>query len=346
MRYSDLGRTGAKISRAGLGTMMFGSQNTPDEAFSQMDLALERGINLFDTAEMYAVPPRRETQGRTEEIIGEWFARSGKRDKVVLASKIAGRSDMDWVRKDGRPTRITRDQIDEAIEGSLRRLRTDVIDLYQIHWPDRDVTRWGTLTHVDYPPDFASFESQLEALARHVEKGTIRWIGVSNETAWGVMRFLKAADAMGLPRIASIQNAYSLVNRTFELGLSEIALEEQVGLLAYSCLAQGYLAGKYQGGAMPPGTRKVLFGRLGRYEKVNADKAIQSYVDLARDLKVDPAALAYRFVDTRPFVSSVLIGGSNTKQLAADIHAFDLPWTEEMEQAVNRLHNLQPNPCP
>jgi aryl-alcohol dehydrogenase-like predicted oxidoreductase len=346
MRYSELGRTGVKVSRAGLGTMMWGSQNTPDEAFAQMDYALERGINLFDTAEMYAVPPRRETYGRTEEIIGEWFARSGKRDQVVLASKIAGRGDMDWLRKAGPPTRITREQIDEAVEGSLRRLRTDVIDLYQIHWPDRDVNRWGTLTHVDYPADFQSFEAQLEALGRHVEKGTIRWIGVSNETPWGVMRFLRAAEAKGLPRIASIQNAYSLVNRTFELGLSEIAMEEQVGLLAYSCLAQGYLAGKYQGGAMPAGTRKVLFGRLGRYEKVNADKAIQSYLDLARDLKVDPAAFAYRFVDTRPFTTSVLIGGSTMEQLAADIDAFDLPWSDEIEAAVNRLHNLQPNPCP
>lgn len=346
MRYSELGRTGVEVSRAGLGTMMYGSQNTPEEAFAQMDYALERGINLFDTAEMYAVPPRRETHGRTEEILGEWFARSGKRDKVILASKIAGRSNMDWVRKDGRPPRITRDQVDEAVEGSLRRLKTDVIDLYQIHWPDRDVNKWGTLTHVEYPNDFVSFEDQLEALGRHVEKGTIRWLGVSNETPWGVMRFLRAAEASGGPRIVSIQNAYSLVNRTFELGLSEIAIEEQVGLLAYSSLAQGYLTGKYQGGAMPPRTRKVMFGRLGRYEKVNADKAVQSYIDLAHDLKVDPAALAYRFVDSRPFVTSVLIGGSTMEQLTADIDAFDLPWTNEIEAAVDRLHNLQPNPCP
>jgi aryl-alcohol dehydrogenase-like predicted oxidoreductase len=311
-----------------------------------MDYAVERGVNLFDTAEMYAVPPQPETQGRTEEIIGDWFARTGNRDKVVLASKISGRSVAAWMRPGGAPPRITREQVDFAVEHSLRRLKTDRIDLYQLHWPDRDVNKWGTLTHVDYPDDFEPFEAQLEHLARHVEAGRIRYVGVSNETPWGVMRFLAAAEKFGLPRIASIQNAYSLVNRTFELGLSEIAIQEQVGLLAYSSLGQGYLTGKYQHGAMPKGARKTMFGRLGRYEKVQADAAFESYLDLARSFGVDPAAFAYRFVDSRPFVTSTLIGASTMAQLEADIAAFDLAWTPAMDEAVDALHNLQPNPCP
>jgi len=346
MRYSELGRTGLSVSRAGLGTMTWGSQNTAEEGFAQMDYALDRGVNFFDCAELYPIPPSPQTQGRTEEIIGDWFASRRTRDRVVLATKIVGRSRMDWFRKDGGPTRITRAQIDEAVEASLRRLRTDVIDLYQIHWPDRDVNRWGVLSHVDYPADYAGFAETLAALARHVEKGSIRHLGVSNETAWGVMRFLAESDAKDLPRIASIQNAYSLVNRTFELGLSEIAVEEQVGLLAYSPLAQGYLTGKYQGGALPAGSRKALYDRLQRYEKVGADAAIQSYVDLARARGVAPEALALRFVDTRPFVTSTLFGATTLAQLKANLDAFDLDWSDDLEAEVDRLHNRQPNPCP
>ena len=346
MRYSELGRTGLQVSRVCLGTMTWGRQNTEAEGFAQMDLAVERGINFFDAAEIYPVPPDPKTLGRTEEIIGAWMKARGARDRIVLASKIAGRSGMGWLRDGGGTTRIIAAQIDEAVEKSLRRLQTDVIDLYQIHWPDRDVHKWGTLTHVDYADDYAAFETQLEHLARHVERGSIRHIGVSNETAWGVMRFLALAETRGLPRLASIQNAYNLVNRTFELGLSEIAVQEGVGLLSYSPLAQGYLTGKYQGGALPPGARKTLYNRLDRYEKVGADGAIQSYVDLARARGIAPAALALKFCDTRPFVTSTIIGASTLEQLAADIDAFDLPWTAELEAEVDRLHNRQPNPCP
>jgi aryl-alcohol dehydrogenase-like predicted oxidoreductase len=351
MRYSELGRTGQMVSRVGLGTMMYGSQVTPADAHAQMDYALERGVNLFDTAEAYSVPPRPETQGRTEEIIGDWFKATGARDKVFLASKIAGNGStfpngMNWMRPDGGSPRVTGAQIDFAVDNSLRRLRTDRIDLYQIHWPDRDVNKWGTLLHVDYADDFQPFEAQLEALARHVEAGRIRYIGVSNETPWGVMRFIAAAEKFGLPRMASIQNAYGLVNRTFELGLSEIALQESVGLLAYSSLGQGYLTGKYQNGALPEGARKTLFQRLGRYEKVGAEAAIQSYLDLAASYGIDPAAFAYRFVDSKPFVTSTLIGASTMAQLKTDIDAFDLDWTAEMDAAVDALHNRQPNPCP
>jgi aryl-alcohol dehydrogenase-like predicted oxidoreductase len=346
MQYSELGRTGVKVSRVCLGTMTWGRQNTEAEGHAQMDYAVDRGVTFVDTAEMYPTPASAERYGATEAVIGSWLRTRGGRDRLVLATKIAGRNGGTWYRRDGRQTRIERAQIDEAVEGSLRRLGTDVIDLYQIHWPDRDVHKWGTLTHVDYPADFEPFEATLEHLARHVEKGSIRFLGVSNETAWGVMRFLAASEAKGLPRIASIQNAYSLVNRTFELGLSEIALQEQVGLLPYSPLGQGYLTGKYQGGALPPGARKTLWNQLQRYEKPGADRAIQSYVDLARALGIAPAALALKFVDARPFVTSTIIGASNLDQLAADIDAFDLPWTDELEAAVERLHYEQPNPCP
>lgn len=346
MQYSDLGRTGLSVSRVCLGTMTWGRQNTEAEGFAQMDYALERGVNFFDTAEMYPTPPNAETQGRTEEIIGAWFKARRTRDKVILATKVAGRSGMTWYRDDGSPTRVTGAQIDEAVEKSLRRLGTDVIDLYQIHWPDRDVHRWGTLTHVEYDDDFIGFAETLQHLDRHVRKGSIRHLGVSNETAWGVMRFLEASERLGLPRMASIQNAYSLVNRTFELGLSEIALHEQVGLLPYSPVAQGYLTGKYRGGALPAGTRKALYDRLQRYEKVGAEGAINSYLDLAVERGVSPTALALRFCDTRPFVTSTIIGASTVEQLAEDIDAFDLPWDAELEAAVDRLHNRQPNPCP
>jgi aryl-alcohol dehydrogenase-like predicted oxidoreductase len=346
MRYSELGRTGIKVSRIGLGTMMYGSQVDAPDAFIQMDHAVERGVNLFDTAELYAVPPQPDTQGATETIIGDWLHARGGRDRIVLASKITGRSQIDWIRKAGAPTRITPAQIDEAVEGSLRRLRTDHIDLYQTHWPDRDVHRWGTLTHVEYERDFIGFAETLEHLGRHIDKGTIRAIGVSNETPWGVMRFLAAAESKGLPRIASIQNAYNLVNRTFELGLSEIAMEEQVGLIAYSVLGQGYLTGKYQGGARPPGSRGARWDRLQRYQKVRADEAIQSYLDLADARGIAPEALAVRFVDTRPFVTSTLVGGSTLAQLKADMDAFDLDWPDALEAEVDRLHNRQPNPCP
>lgn len=347
MQYSELGRTGVQVSRIGLGTMTWGDQNTEVEGHAQMSYALEQGVNLFDASEMYSVPPKPETQGSTERIIGSWFAADpSRRDRVMLATKIAGTSPMGWLRDAGGPTRQTRAQIDEAVEKSLRRLQTDRIDLYQLHWPDRQTRNFGGMTFHDYPTDFEPFETILESLNAHVEKGNIGFIGVSNETPWGVMRFVAEAERRGLPRMAAIQNAYSLVNRVFEFGLAEIAMREQVGLLAYSPLAQGYLTGKYQGGALPQGSRKSLFNRLQRYEGPGADRALQSYLDLARERGIAPEALALKFCDTRPFVTSTLIGATSMEQLQANIAAFDLDWTDELEQAVTALHHRQPNPCP
>ena len=346
MDYSELGRTGLQVSRVCLGTMTWGDQNTEAEGHEQMDYALDAGINFWDTAEMYSVPPKAETQGSTERIIGTWFKSSGKRDKVILASKIAGRSPMSWNRENESMTRHTKAQIDEAVEKSLKRLQTDYIDLYQMHWPDRALRVFGGMTYADYPMDFEPFEDILANLGRHVEKGNIRHIGVSNESPWGVMRFVAEAEKHGLPRIASIQNAYSLVNRVFELGLAEIAMREDVGLLVYSPLGQGYLTGKYQNGALPAGARKTLYNRLQRYEGPGADAAISSYLALAAQLGVLPETLALKFCDSRPFVTSTIIGASTMAQLKIDIDAFQMEWTSDIEKAVEALHYAQPNPCP
>jgi aryl-alcohol dehydrogenase-like predicted oxidoreductase len=330
--------------------MTWGSQNSEAEAHAQMDYALERGVNFWDTAEMYASPPTPETQGHTERHIGSWLQKTGKRDQIVLASKVAGRGSafggLTWLRSDGASTRHTRAQIDEAVEGSLKRLNTDYLDLYQLHWPDRAVRVFGGQTYKDYEQDFETFGDILEALDAHVKKGTLRAIGVSNEFPWGVMRFLAESETRGLPRIASIQNAYHLANRTFEYGLAEIAMREQVGLLAYSPLAQGALTGKYLDGALPAGSRKALYNRMQRYEGPGAEAAIRGYVALAREHGLDPATLALKFCDTRPFVTATIIGATSMQQLKVAIDAFDLTWSEELEKAVNALHIAQPNPCP
>jgi aryl-alcohol dehydrogenase-like predicted oxidoreductase len=352
MQFRQLGRTGVKVSAICLGTMTFGDQTPEDDAFAQMDLALERGVNFFDTAEMYASPPKADTQGNTERIIGKWLKQSGKRDKIVLASKVAGRSrDMLWFRPEDKlddgQVRLTRKQIDYAVEQSLKRLGTDYLDLYQVHWPDRLYRGFGFQTYKDYPEDFIAFEEILAALARHVEKGTIRAIGVSNESPWGVMRYVAAAERDGLPRIASIQNAYNLVNRRFETGgLAEVALREHVGLLAYSPLAQGCLTGKYLGGALPEGARKTLYNRMQRYDGPGAAEAIAAYVELARELSVTPVQLALKFTDTRPWTTASIIGASNVKQLDEDLAAFENDWTQEMEKRVNAIHTAHPDPCP
>lgn len=346
MQYSELGRTGIQVSRCCLGTMTWGSQNDEAQAHEQMDYALDRGVNFWDTAEMYASPPTPETQGATERHIGSWFARTGRRADVVLASKVAGRSPMTWLRADGSPTRLTRGQIDEAVEASLKRLNTDYIDLYQLHWPDRAVRIFGGMTYRDYDADYEGFEAILSALDAHVKAGRIRAVGVSNETPWGVMKFIEAADRLGLPRMASIQNAYSLVNRVYEYTLAEIGMREDVGLLAYSPLAQGALTGKYLDGALPPGARKTLYNRMQRYDGPGSQEAIRSYVDLAAAHGLTPEGLALRFCDSKPFVTATIIGATTMDQLKSDIDAFDIDWTEALDKAVDDLHVQRPNPCP
>lgn len=348
MEKRPLGRTGLEVTTCCLGTMTWGQQNTEAEGHAQMDYAMERGVTFWDTAEMYAVPPKRETQGSTERIIGTWFQSRGRRDEVILATKIAGLSQMVWTRDDTVPvTRHTKDQIDMAVEKSLARLQTDYIDLYQLHWPDRQLALFGGTVGKDvWDAEYEPLEAILEHLNAHVEKGNIRHIGVSNETAWGVMKFLAEAEKRDLPRMASIQNVYNFVSRKFEEGLHEVAMREDVGLLAYSPLGQGYLTGKYRDGALPQGSRKQLFDRLQRYEGPRAVETINRYLDLAAELGVDPSQFAIKFCDTRPFVTSTIIGATSMEQLKVCIDAFDLEWTEEMETRVNAIHREQPSPCP
>ena len=348
MQMRELGRTGLSVSACCLGTMTWGQQNTEDEGHQQMDYALDRGINFFDTAELYSIPPRPETQGSTETIIGSWFKARGNRDKVILATKVVGRSNMVWHR-DGevKSCRLIKAQIDEAVTKSLKRLQTDYIDLYQMHWPDRPVSMFGDRMPVElYEKPYEPFEDILDHLNTHVQAGRIRHIGVSNETPYGVMRFLAESDARGLPRVQSIQNAYNLVNRTFEHGLDEIAMREQVGLLAYSPLAQGYLTGKYRDGAVPAGSRKALFERLQRYESPQGLRAVAAYLDLAESLSLDPAQLAIRFCDTRPLTTSTIIGATSMGQLKTCIDAFDLKWTDDVEAGIDAIDKEQPSPSP
>ena len=347
MEYRELGRTGVKVSAITLGTMTFGEQNTEAEGHAQMDYAVERGINIFDAAEIYPIPPKPETQGRTEAIIGTWLTARKARDKVLIATKAAGRSNtIDWLRDDGSLSRQSQAQMMEAADKSLARLKTDYIDLYQLHWPDRPMRIFEGLEYVRLPGDAHPIHDILATLNRLVSDGKVRFIGLSNETPWGVMTFLKLAEQHGLPRPASIQNAFNLVNRSYEVGLSEISHHEQVSLLAYSPLGQGYLTGKYEDGALPPHSRKTLFDRLGRYEQGNGPHAISAYVALAKKHGLDPAQLAVAYAVSREFVTSVIIGATTMEQLKADIDGGELKLSDALLEDIEKIHLDYPNPCP
>src|SRR5665811_252730 len=347
MEYRELGRTGVKVSALTLGTMTFGEQNSEAEGHAQMDYAVERGINLFDAAEIYPIPPKPETQGRTEEVIGTWLKARKTRDRVLIATKVAGRSSkIDWLRDETMLSRQSAEQINEAVDKSLRRLQTDYIDLYQLHWPDRPMRIFEGLEYVRLPGESHPIHEILATLGKLVTDGKVRFIGLSNETPWGVMSFLRLAEQHGLPRPVSVQNAFNLVNRSYEIGLSEISFEEQVSLLAYSPLGQGYLTGKYEGGALPPHSRKTLFDRLGRYEKANGPHAISAYVALAKKHGLDPAQMAIAFAVSRPFVTSVIIGATAMDQLKTDIAAADLTLSDNVLEDIDQIHLDYPNPCP
>ncbi|MBO1905948.1 aldo/keto reductase [Microvirga sp. 3-52] len=347
MEYRCLGRTDLNVSLICLGTMTWGQQNTEADGHAQMDYALDKGINFFDTAELYSIPPRPETQGSTERIIGSWFKARGSRDKVVLATKVIGRSDSTWFRDDGSKGELSRAQIEEAVNKSLKRLQTDYIDLYQIHWPDRPMP-WGS-----NPTIFRHQEGQSHPIAETVEimtdlvkAGKIRHFGLSNESAWGTMTFLKHADAKGQARVQSVQNAYNLLNRTYEVALAEVTMHENVSLLAYSPLAQGYLTGKYLDGARPAGARTTLFSRGQRYENPTAEAAIRKYIALAKEFGLDPAQMALALVNSRPFLTSNIIGATSMEQLKTDIASIDVTITPELEERINAIHVEHCNPCP
>jgi len=346
MEYRPLGRTGLNVSALCLGTMTFGEQNSEAEAHAQLDRALAAGINFIDTAEMYPVPPRAETQGRTEAYIGSWLKQRGGRDNLILASKVAGPADWLNYLRNGH-NRLDRQNILAAVEESLRRLQTDVIDLYQVHWPDRETNFFGKLGYHHPAEDIGiPIEETLRALEELVTAGKVRHIGVSNETPWGLMQYLKLEEQAGLPRIASIQNPYNLLNRSFEVGLAEMAHRENVGLLAYSPLGFGVLSGKYLGGAWPEGCRLTLHERFSRYSNPEGISATEAYVKLAREHGLDPAQMALAFVTSRPFVTSNIIGATSLQQLESNLGSSALQLPEEALEAIEAIHQKQPNPCP
>ncbi|WP_447921615.1 NADP(H)-dependent aldo-keto reductase [Achromobacter aegrifaciens] len=349
MKYRKLGRTDLDVSLIGLGTMTWGEQNTEAEAHQQLDYALERGINLVDAAEMYPVPPKPETQGLTETYIGTWLARSKRRQDIVLASKVAGP-----VRDAKRPshirdgkTHLDRKNLTAALDASLKRLQTDYLDLYQLHWPDRTTATFGKRSYPWVQDEYTvPIEETLEVLQDFVRAGKVRHVGVSNETPWGVAQFLRQSELKGLPRIASIQNAYSLLNRLFEGGLSEFSHHEGVGLLAYSPLAMGMLCGKYLDGARPAGARLTLYTRFTRYSNEQAEAATRAYVELAREHGISPTHLALAWVNQRPFVTSNLIGATTLEQLKENVDSIDVTLSAEMLEAIDKIHAGQPNPAP
>ncbi|EPR4993073.1 NADP(H)-dependent aldo-keto reductase [Vibrio navarrensis] len=344
MRYSKLPHSSLEISKICLGTMTFGEQNTEQDAFAQLDYAVDHGVNFIDTAEMYPVPPKAETQGLTEQFIGNWLGKSGKREKVVLATKVAGPRNVPYIREN---MSLNRRHIHTALNDSLQRLQTDYVDLYQLHWPQRQTNCFGQLNY-PYPDaqEEVTLIETLEALTELVNAGKVRYIGVSNETPWGVMSLLRLAEKHDLPRIVSIQNPYNLLNRSFEVGLSEISHYEGVQLLAYSPMAFGCLSGKYLNGAKPAGARCSLFERFQRYFTPQGIKATQAYVALAQEAGLDPAQMALAFVNQRPFVAANIIGATSIAQLKANIDSINLELSEEVLTKIQEIGTTYSNPCP
>ena len=345
MKYRSLGRTTISVSELCLGTMTWGEQNTQDEAFAQIDRAAEHGINFMDAAEMYPVPPRPETYGQTERIIGNYFKKRGNRDQWILTSKVAGPGNNISHIRDGN-LKHNRQHIVAALEGSLERLQTDYIDLYQLHWPDRETNFFGKLGYIHNDKTFTPLEETLEVLNEQVQAGKIRHIGLSNETPWGTMRFLQLAEERGWPRAVTIQNPYNLLNRSFEVGLAEIAIREQCGLLAYSPLAFGMLTGKYANGARPEHARLTLFSRFTRYNNPETMRATEQYVQLAKQHGLDPAQMALAYVTSRPFVTSNIIGATSLEQLQSNLDSINLTLSEEVVAGIEAIHKIQPNPAP
>jgi aryl-alcohol dehydrogenase-like predicted oxidoreductase len=347
MERRRLGRTNLEVPFICLGTMTWGRQNSVADAFAQMDLAMDHGLFFWDTAEMYAVPPNAETYGLTEDYIGRWLAERGGRSRIVLATKVIGNTAGGFAYIRNGQARPDRTNIMTAIEGSLRRLRTDYIDLYQLHWPDRQSDRFGNRpASYRAADDEVAIEETLTILADLVTAGKVRHIGLSNETPWGTMRFLMAAERMGLPRVVSIQNPYNLLNRTFEDGLAEVAVREDVGLLAYSPLAGGTLTGKYLGGVIPPGSRRSLDQRPSRYAAAPVEEATRAYVDLAGKYGLDPAQMAIAFTLRPEFVTSSIIGATSIEQLRIAIGAAQTVLPPELIQELQAVHARIPNPAP
>ena len=345
MKFKKLGTTDLDVSLICLGTMTWGTQNTEKDAFEQMDYSIDKGINFFDTAELYSVPPNSDSYGKTEAMIGNWFEKRKNREKIILATKVAGPG-CNWIR--GGRNNFNEKTIGEAINGSLKRLKTDYIDLYQLHWPERSTNFFGRR---DYTLDseegeWNSFESVLKALEKFIKSGKIRYIGMSNETPYGLSKYIELAKNKNLPRMMSVQNPYNLVNRTYEIGMSEISIREKCGLLVYYPLATGALSGKYRNGQMPKDSRQALFKGWERHLNPLAMKAYEEYYKLAKEYDMTMAQLAQAFVNTRPFVTSNIIGATTMDQLKENIDSVNIELSHEIIERINMIHNNNPNPSP
>ena len=345
MRYTTLPKTDIKVSKICLGTMTWGNQNTQDEGFAQMDLALDKGVNFFDVAELYPVPATAETYAETERIIGNWFEKTGNRDKVVLATKIAGPGDYTaHIRTNG----FSKEALNDAVDNSLKRLKTDYIDLYQLHWPERDTNTFGVrdYNHSSKDPWTDNFNEVLHNLDDLIKSGKIRKVGISNEKAWGTMRYLEESNANDLPRMITIQNAYNLLNRVFEGDMAEIAIREEIGLLAYSPMAFGVLSGKYIKGTEGDNARLKLFPRFARYSGDKATEATKRYLKIAEDNNMTLAQMSLAFVTDRPFMTSNIIGATSLEQLEENIDSIDITLSDDVMKAINDVHAEIPNPAP
>ncbi|WP_027706448.1 NADP(H)-dependent aldo-keto reductase [Zooshikella ganghwensis] len=347
MDYRPLANTSLNVSQLCLGTMTWGEQNSKADAFQQLDYATSHGVNFIDTAELYPVPPKANTYATTEKILGKWLNLHGHRSNLIIATKAAGPGDwVSYINETG-PT-LKHTDIMRAVEGSLKRLNTDYIDLYQIHWPGRSTNFFGQLGYqfAEDSPDIASIEETLFALNALVKSGKVRYIGVSNETPWGVSQYLQLADKHNWPKIVSIQNPYNLLNRTYEVGLAEFAQRESVGLLAYSPLAFGVLSGKYLYGAKPVGARLTLFSRFSRYNNHYAHQATEAYVQLAQQYGLDPAQMALAFVNSQPFTTSTIIGATTIDQLKTNIASRKITLPNEILDGIAQIHQQYSNPAP
>ncbi len=345
MKYTKLPHTDIKVSKICLGTMTWGNQNTQDEGFEQMDMALDKGVNFFDCAELYPVPATAETYAETERIIGNWFSKTGHRDNVVLATKIAGPGDYT---AHIRTTGFSKDSLNNAVDNSLKRLQTDYIDLYQLHWPERQTNTFGVRDYKHNPKDpwKDNFNEILHNLDTIVKSGKVRHIGISNEKAWGTMRYLQESKTNNLPRPITIQNAYSMLSRTFEGDLAEVSLKEGIGLLAYSPMAFGVLSGKYLKGIARDNARLKLFPRFARYSGEQATKATKRYLEIAESNNMSLAQMALAFVNQQPFVTSNIIGATSLEQLEENIDSINLDLSPEILSAINAVHAEIPNPAP
>ena len=346
MNFKKLGSTDVDVSTICLGTMTWGEQNSKADGFEQMDYAIDNGVNFWDTAEIYAIPMREETYGETENIIGEWFKKTKKRDKVILATKVSGPTSKEYIRGGG--CSYDKKSMSEALEKSLKRMQTDYIDLYQLHWPERNTNFFGQqgYEHDSNEKNWIAFEEILESLKKFVDAGKIRYVGLSNETAWGLAKCLELSKLKNLPKMMAVQNPYNLLNRTYEVGLAEISVREQSGLLAYSPLAFGYLTGKYRNNNMPKGSRIDLFKDFTRYNNENSIKAIEEYYKISQKFNLDFAQMSIKFCEIQPFVTSVIIGATTMQQLKTNVESVNVKLNNEIINEIDEVQKKYPNPCP